>query len=62
MSFVGNIFGAYAARATGRYNEALYKQQAALEKRNAEIKIKTFVIFTIKTKFDNNNKIIKIFI
>ena len=42
MSFVGNIFGAYAARATGRYNEALYKQQAALEKRNAEIKIKTF--------------------
>ena len=42
MSFVGNIFGAYAARATGRYNQQLYSQQAALDKRNAEIKKQTF--------------------
>ena len=42
MSFVGNIFGAYAARATGRYNQALYNQQAAIDKRNAEIKLQTF--------------------
>ena len=42
MAFVGNIFGAYAAKATARYNQALYNQQAAIEKRNAEIKVKTF--------------------
>ena len=42
MSFVGNIFGAYAARATARYNASLLNQEAALVKRNAEIKEKTF--------------------
>jgi len=42
MAFVGNIFGAYAAKATARYNQALYNQQAAIEKRNAEIKLSTF--------------------
>ena len=42
MAFVGNIFGAYAARSVGRFNEGLYKQQALIEKRNAEIKLTTF--------------------
>ncbi len=42
MSFIGNIFGAYAGRQIGRYNQALYNQQAAIEKRNAEIKRQTF--------------------
>jgi hypothetical protein len=42
MAFVGNIFGAYAARATGRYNESLLYQEAALARRNAEIKQTTF--------------------
>ena len=42
MAFIGSIFGGYAARLTGRFNQALYKQQAAIEKRNAEIKKQTF--------------------
>ena len=42
MAFVGNIFGAYAARATGRYNQSLLYQEAALARRNAEIKQTTF--------------------
>ena len=42
MAFVGNIFGAYAARATGRYNESLLYQEAALARRNAEIKQQAF--------------------
>ena len=42
MAFIGNIFGGYAARQMGRYNQALYNQQAAIEKRNAEIKLATF--------------------
>ena len=43
MSFIGNIFGAYAARATGRYNQSLLYQEAALARRNAEIKKQTFI-------------------
>ena len=42
MAFIGSIFGGYAARLTGRFNQALYNQQAAIEKRNAEIKKQTF--------------------
>ena len=42
MSFIGNIFGGYAARSVGRFNRDLYNQQAAIEKRNAEIKRQTF--------------------
>ena len=42
MAFIGNIFGGYAAKLSGRYNQALLNQQAALEKRNAEIKKQTF--------------------
>ena len=42
MAFVGNIFGAYAARAAGSYNQSLLYQEAALARRNAEIKEKTF--------------------
>ena len=42
MAFIGNIFGGYAARQMGRYNQQLYNQQAAIEKRNAEIKKQTF--------------------
>ena len=42
MSFIGNIFGGYAARQVGRFNQRLYNQQAAIDKRNAEIKLSTF--------------------
>ena len=42
MSFIGSIFGGYAARQVGRYNQGLFNQQAAIEKRNAEIKKQTF--------------------
>ena len=42
MSFIGSIFGGYAARQVGRYNQQLYNQQSAIEKRNAEIKVQTF--------------------
>jgi hypothetical protein len=42
MAFIGNIFGAYAAKQIGRYNQRLFAQQAAIEKRNAEIKLQTF--------------------
>ena len=42
MAFIGNIFGAYAGRQIGRFNQGLYIQQAAIEKRNAEIKKQTF--------------------
>ena len=42
MSFIGNIFGGYAARQVSRYNQRLFNQQAAIEKRNAEIKLETF--------------------
>ena len=42
MSFIGKIFGGYAARQVGRFNQRLYNQQAAIDKRNAEIKLSTF--------------------
>jgi len=42
MSFIGDILGGYAARQVGRYNRDLYNQQSRIEKRNAEIKLKTF--------------------
>ena len=42
MSFIGDIAGAYAARQLGRWNQSLYNQQAAIAKRNAEIKLKVF--------------------
>ena len=42
MSFIGSIFGGYAARQVGRYNQQLYNQQSRIEKRNAEIKVQTF--------------------
>ena len=42
MAFIGNIFGGYAAREVGKFNERLFNQQAAIEKRNAEIKLETF--------------------
>ena len=42
MSFIGSIFGGYAAQQVGRFNQRLYNQQAAIEKRNAEIKVQTF--------------------
>ena len=42
MAFIGNIFGAYAARLTARYNQQLFNQEAAIAKRNAEIKRQTF--------------------
>ena len=43
MAFVGNIFGAYAARATGQYNKSLLYQEAQLARKNAEIKKQTFI-------------------
>ena len=42
MSFIGNIFGAYAAKQLGKYNQSLYNLQAKIEARNAEIKLKVF--------------------
>ena len=42
MAFIGNIFGAYAGKQLGKFNQSLYFQQAAIEKRNAEIKLATF--------------------
>lgn len=42
MSFIGNILGGYASKEIGRYNQRLFNQQAAIEKRNAEIKLATF--------------------
>ena len=39
MAFFGNILGAYAAKATARYNQSLLNQEAALARRNAEIKV-----------------------
>jgi len=42
MSFIGSIFGGYAAQQVGRFNKRLFDQQAAIEKRNAEIKVQTF--------------------
>jgi len=42
MSFIGSIFGGYAARQVGRFNERLFNLQSRIEKRNAEIKLKTF--------------------
>jgi hypothetical protein len=42
MAFVGNIFGAYAARATGQLNKSLLYQEAQLARKNAEIKQQAF--------------------
>ena len=42
MAFLGNILGGYASREVGRFNQKLFKQQARIEKRNAEIKLATF--------------------
>ena len=42
MAFVGNIFGAYAARATGQFNKSLLYQEAQLARKNAEIKQQAF--------------------
>ena len=42
MAFIGNIFGAYGARAIGNYNAQLYAKQAELARKNAEIKRTTF--------------------
>ena len=42
MAFIGNIFGAYAARETAKFNKRLFNQQSLIEKRNAEIKLATF--------------------
>jgi|TARA_Y100000296_G_C5161152_1_gene251912 hypothetical protein len=42
MAFIGNIFGAYAAKQLGKYNQDLFNLQARIDKRNAEIKLTTF--------------------
>ena len=42
MSFIGNIFGAYAAKQLGKYNQRIFNLQAKIEARNAEIKLATF--------------------
>ena len=42
MSFIGSFFGGYAAKKAGEFNEDLFNKQAAIERRNAEIKLKTF--------------------
>jgi len=62
MSFIGSIFGGYAARQVGRYNRDLYNQQAAIERRNAEIKLETFKTVTkprlIKTYARNKSNLL----
>jgi len=47
MAFIGNIFGAYGARAIGNYNADLYAKQAELARKNAEIKRTTFEQVTL---------------
>ena len=42
MAFIGNILGGYAGKQVGKYNQDLYNLQSRIEKRNAEIKLKTF--------------------
>ena len=42
MAFIGNIFGAFGARAIGNYNADLYAKQAELARKNAAIKKATF--------------------
>ena len=37
MSFIGDIAGGYAAGQIGKWNQALYRQQAALQKRKTEV-------------------------
>ena len=62
MSFIGDILGGYAARQVGRYNRDLYNQQSRIEKRNAEIKLKTFEIVNkprlIKTYARNKSNLL----
>jgi len=43
MSFIGDIFGGYAAKQVGKFNQGLLNQQASLEARNAEINKQTFL-------------------
>ena len=42
MAFIGNIFGAFGARAIGNYNAQLYSKQAELARKNAEVKKQVF--------------------
>ena len=42
MAFIGNIFGGYAAKQIGKFNQNLFNLQSDISKRNAEIKKKTF--------------------
>ena len=62
MSFIGSFFGGYAARQAGRYNQQLFNQQAAIQKRNAEIKLSTFDKITkprlIKTYARNKSNLL----
>jgi hypothetical protein len=43
MSFIGDIFGGYAAKQVGKFNQGLLNEQATLEARNAEINKQTFL-------------------
>jgi|TARA_R100001530_G_C4254997_1_gene138899 hypothetical protein len=42
MSFVGNIFSGFGAGQIGKYNQALYYQQAALNRRKTEVARKVY--------------------
>ena len=42
MAFIGNIFGAYASKQIGKFNQDLFNLQSDIAKRNAEIKKQTF--------------------
>ena len=37
MAFIGSIFSGYAAGQIGKYNQAVYNQQAALQRRKTEV-------------------------
>ena len=43
MAFIGDIFSGYAAKQLATFNQGLYNQEAALRKKNAELKKQTFL-------------------
>ena len=42
MSFIGNIAAAQSAKAIGKYNESMYYQQAALQRKKTEVNKKVY--------------------
>tara|TARA_R110000824_G_scaffold397469_3_gene600393 strand:- start:131 stop:601 length:471 start_codon:yes stop_codon:yes gene_type:complete len=55
MSFIGNIAAAQTAKVIGKYNQSVMNQQAAYDKRKAEIQGEVYEKFD-KPKFVNQQK------